>query len=158
MPIKISALTGQREGRPCWESGPLPWLPGFCTGRDGSRQDAKTQRGDFLKRTKEERNGMKKIGMGRVTRCVLLGFGLAVLCSAPHVADSADPVRVRTTLVWSNPPAACPAAYVTGLKASTNLVHWEEVVRLPYSNGLVTVVLTNRPAGEFYRAFNGLAL
>jgi hypothetical protein len=43
---------------------------------------------------------------------------------------------------------------VTGIEASTNLVHWTEVWRGPYKAGIVSVSLTNRPwASENYRAF-----
>jgi hypothetical protein len=60
---------------------------------------------------------------------------------------------------WSNAPAETAHLFVTGLQASTNLVSWREVARFPYTNAVVVVVvLTNRPAVEFYRAFNGLAL
>ncbi len=66
------------------------------------------------------------MGLGKLGRCLVLGFGLAVFCSTPHVADSADPVRVRTTLVWSNPPVVSAAAYVSGIQASADaaFVRW----------------------------------
>ncbi len=81
-------------------------------------EDAKAER---IKTRKTERDGMTRMGVGKLGRCLVLVFGLAVFCSTPHVADSADPVRVRATLVWSNPPVVGAAAYVTGVQASTNL-------------------------------------
>lgn len=45
--------------------------------------------------------------------------------------------------------------YITGVEASTDLAHWQEVARLPYS-AQVALTLTNRPAVEFYRAFTGI--
>lgn len=40
----------------------------------------------------------------------------------------------------------------TGLQASQDLLNWTEVVRLPYTEQ-ASVILSNRPAREFYRPF-----
>lgn len=66
------------------------------------------------------------------------------------------PIMPRIGLAWSNhPPPAADGSYVTGLEASTNLIHWFTLSRMPYTNaGEYFLYLTNRPPHEFYRAFN----
>lgn len=69
----------------------------------------------------------------------------------------AAPGMPRITLAWDCQVASAAAMnhWETGLTASTDLVHWVEAAVLAYpTNGSARVTLTNRPAFEFYRAFN----
>lgn len=98
--------------------------------------------------------------------CFAAALTLAPGCGAPQpVRKSVDtrqiameapeaipPPTLRTiTLEWSNPPGG---GMLTGLVASQDLASWQEVTNLPWSAGIIRVTLTNRPALEFYRAFN----
>lgn len=65
------------------------------------------------------------------------------------------PVQRVVVIAWSNQPSAAADRYFSALEASTNLVNWAEVARLPYT-AEITVTLTNRPTREFYRAYNGV--
>jgi hypothetical protein len=59
----------------------------------------------------------------------------------------------RVTLEWSNAPCVLSNSYQTGVVATSDFVHWQEMDRIPYATWC-SVTLTNRPAVEFYRAFN----
>jgi len=47
-----------------------------------------------------------------------------------------------------------PWSGVTGLVASTDLSNWTEVTNMPYTEGSVTITISNTPPVVFYRAFN----
>lgn len=80
---------------------------------------------------------------------------------------SAPITQASITWSWDNYPTTrtntigipyptIPDNWYTGLEASTNLHDWYCVGEWPYRDSVptITVILTNRPKDEFYRAYN----
>jgi hypothetical protein len=96
---------------------------------------------------------------------MLASFGCAsvdrsLVTSAATKSGSAATRSV--VLSWENEPLWAESQYAgwcvltgfAGIQASTDLVHWVELVRQPYAVKC-SATLSNRPASEFYRAFTG---
>lgn len=114
---------------------------------------------------------------GQNVLCVFVSLGLLLGCTAakvqtvlpplptsavrsphkmPAMAKLLAPLQRGIEISWSNQPIDFSSNYVTGIIGSTNLSDWYEVARVPYS-AFVVISLTNRPAWEFFRAYNSFA-
>lgn len=79
--------------------------------------------------------------------------GAAVWLGMPRAVPPEAGMR-SITLAWEcRGPAEDLSAIVTGIEGSVDLVHWVELTNFPAAASNV-VTLRDRPAREFYRAFN----